>query len=133
MERTLPRTIEALEDLFDLVRQFFVQEGIDPSNKWIVELALEELFTNTVKHNPRGGGDILVRLNRKDDRLILDLSDFDSEFFDVTKAKLPDIQAPLEERQPGGLGLYLVKQLVDDLKYEYQGRTSKITVIMSLE
>jgi serine/threonine-protein kinase RsbW len=37
--------------------------------------------------------------------------------FDPTSAPMPDLTRPLEEREPGGLGLYLTRQMVDDWQY----------------
>jgi anti-sigma regulatory factor (Ser/Thr protein kinase) len=55
------------------------------------------------------------------------LTDFDVERFDPTVAGDLDIDAPLSERTPGGLGLYLVLKMADSIHYEYQDRKSKLT------
>lgn len=49
------------------------------------------------------------------------------ERFDPTRLKQVDVDAPLAERTPGGLGLYLVLKMADSINYEYHDRTSKIT------
>ena len=53
--------------------------------------------------------------------------------FDVTHAPTVDIDKPLAERQPGGLGLHLVQQMATTLQYEYTERRSTITFTKSLE
>jgi len=61
------------------------------------------------------------------------LTDFDVESFDVTHAPAVDIDKPLSERQPGGLGLHLVRQMADTLHYEYAERRSTITFTKALD
>jgi anti-sigma regulatory factor (Ser/Thr protein kinase) len=59
----------------------------------------------------------------------ISLTDFDVERFDPREIGSVDVDAPLEQRTPGGLGLYLVLKMVNSIHYEYRNRTSKITFI----
>jgi anti-sigma regulatory factor (Ser/Thr protein kinase) len=56
------------------------------------------------------------------------LTDPDAEYYDPQSAPQPDVRAPLEGRQPGRLGLHLVRKLVDTLEYRYspEERTGRI-------
>ena len=51
------------------------------------------------------------------------------ERFDPRVAPVVDVNAPLEERTPGGLGLYLVMKMANSINYTYRDRTSKITFV----
>ena len=54
------------------------------------------------------------------------MTDFDVDPFDVTVPRNIDTELPLDDRVPGGLGLHLVQQMVDNLEYEYHDRQSTI-------
>jgi anti-sigma regulatory factor (Ser/Thr protein kinase) len=58
------------------------------------------------------------------------LIDHDVEPFDVTRAPDVDIHAPIGEREPGGLGLHLIRRMADSVHYEYatETRESRITL-----
>jgi anti-sigma regulatory factor (Ser/Thr protein kinase) len=81
-----------------------------------------------VKYSPEGAPEIEIQLERSGPAVTAVLRDFDVEPFDVTCAPEMDVTRPLEERQPGGLGLHLVHQIADSLCYDYRDRTSTITV-----
>jgi serine/threonine-protein kinase RsbW len=71
----------------------------------------------------------LVRLQALDGGVELTLIDHDVEPFDITRAPDVDIGKPIEEREPGGLGLHLVRRMADRVDYDYvpatrQSRTS---------
>lgn len=86
-----------------------------------------------VKHNVKSRCDVQIDLQREENLLKICLTDFDVEPFDITKIKEVDVDQHLEERKVGGLGIHLVKQMMDDIHYEYKDRMSRITLIKHLE
>jgi len=133
MEKKLKREISELDEIFNLIDDFFARQKLNDSGVFAVKLAIEELFTNLVRHNKGGGEHILFNLDVSNKTIVMSLTDFDVEPFDITRADPVDVSAPLAERTPGGLGLHLVKSYVDDLNYEYIDRTMRITAIKRLE
>ena len=121
-----------LAAVFELAEEFCETHAIDAKTQWLVEFTLEELFTNVVRHNPHGVGEVLIELDRNDNRVTMAVTDFDSDRFDPTAVKTPNIDAPLEERRPGGLGIHLVKTMTDAVRYEFRDRVSKTIVTKKL-
>ena len=74
-------------------------------------------------------------LGRDDSQVTFSLTDFDVDPFDVTKREDVDVSAPLSERSVGGLGIHLVKKIVDKIEYQYDCdlRQSKITLFKKLK
>ena len=99
-----------------------------------VKFVVEELFTNMVKYSVSDTrADIAVGLASAGGRVTVCLTDSGVEPFDVTKAADADVTLGLDERAIGGLGLHLIKRMVDSLDYEYRGRQSIITFSKKLE
>jgi anti-sigma regulatory factor (Ser/Thr protein kinase) len=113
--------------------RFFAEQGIDPSLRMKVDLSLEELFVNMVSYNTETDHDILVEMRPIEGGLEVSLTDYDVERFDPTLAGDVDVDAPLSERSPGGLGLYLVLKMADSIHYEYHDRQSRITFTNRVE
>lgn len=132
MNKKFKRTFQSLEPIFELTERFFSRESIDRAHLFAVSFAVEELFTNMVKYNADGQGDILLSIEKSDDTLVVSLTDYDAEPFDVTKAPDADIDRALEDRQIGGLGLHLLRKMVDDVEYRHVGRETRITITRSL-
>ncbi|MEO8742382.1 MAG: SpoIIE family protein phosphatase, partial [Lysobacteraceae bacterium] len=126
-QRSFPRSFDALEAMFAFIQQELAVCGADDSVRYAIEFTAEELFTNMVKYNPSGGGMIDLSIACDDSELVCRLTDHDSDRFDVTAAPDVDIHMPTEQRRPGGLGLHLIRRLVDSVEYDYSGRRSLIT------
>jgi anti-sigma regulatory factor (Ser/Thr protein kinase) len=127
-ERTFRRSFESIPEIFAFTAEVFASERVDPSLLPSVDLTLEELFTNMVKYD---ASDAAVRIDiaKVDGGVEVTLIDYDVERFDVTQTPDVDIDLPIEQRQPGGLGLHLIRRLVDRVHYEYcaESRQSRIT------
>jgi len=133
MERTFKRSFSELKDIVAATAEFFEESRIDPSIRTHVDLSIEELFVNMVKYNKETDHDILLQLSRTGNGVEVSLTDYDVEPFDPTNPPTVDIDAPLEQRSPNGLGLFLVSKMVDSIHYQYRNRESKITFIKRAE
>jgi anti-sigma regulatory factor (Ser/Thr protein kinase) len=127
-QRRFPRSIDALHELFAFTAETLDVERSDGAQTRTVDFVLEELFTNIVKY---GGGatPVLVEIAAIEGGVEVTLTDFDAEPFDVTRAPPVDITLPAESRPPGGLGLHLIRKLVDSIEYRHspRDRCSRIT------
>jgi anti-sigma regulatory factor (Ser/Thr protein kinase) len=126
IQKNFTRHLESLAPVFDLLDQFTRGEGVDDESKHAVSLAVDELFTNMVKYQPDNANAITLELRVVDDTMIVHLIDRDVDKFDLTKKREPNLLASLDERTPGGLGIFLTKKLMDDVQYRYGDRTSII-------
>ena len=127
MQKKYRRSFDQIQKIVADTEGFFSSREIDQSLRMKVDLSLEELFVNMVNYNTETDSDILIEMRPIEQGIEVSLTDFDVERFDPTLAAEVDIDAPLSERTPGGLGLYLVLKMADSIHYEYQDRKSKIT------
>ena len=127
MRKNYKRNFDEIQNIVTDTERFFAQENIDESLRMKADLSLEELFVNMVTYNTETSRDILIEMKALDNGIEVSLTDYDVERFDPTELKQVDVDAPLAERIPGGLGLYLVLKMADSINYEYHDRTSKIT------
>jgi anti-sigma regulatory factor (Ser/Thr protein kinase) len=130
MHRKFKRDFNELKNIVTMTESVFNELGMNQSLRHVVDLATEELFVNMVTYNTESNEDILIEMVPHSLGLEVRLTDYDVERFDPTSAASVDIDAPLDERTSGGLGLYLVMKMVDSIHYEYRNRQSKITFIV---
>lgn len=127
MKKEYKRSFDEIQNIVADTARFFEEENIDPSLRLKVDLSIEELFVNMVTYDTETDRNILIEMNPIENGIEVSLSDFNVEPFDPTKPRDVDINAPLSERDPGGLGLYLVLKMADSIHYRYHDRTSTIT------
>ena len=132
MERTFKRQIESLSDIFAFLKVASASFSLDDRTSFSVNMAVEELFTNMIKYGASGGKEIFVGLKKNKDRLSVHLIDYESSPFDLTELDEVDTSAPLDKRRPGGLGIHLVKCLMDEVTYEYKNGTTHILLAKNI-
>ena len=130
MEQKFKRSLDELRNIVTMTEAVFRQEGLQADLRNVIDLATEELFVNMVTYNTESEEDILIQMVPHEHGIEVSLTDYDVARFDPTSASAVDVNAPLEERTPGGLGLYLVLKMVDSIHYEYRNRQSKITFVV---
>ena len=130
MQQKFKRNFNELKNIVSMTESVFSELGLTPELRNVVDLATEELFVNMVTYNTESEEDILIEMVPHVLGLEVRLTDYDVERFDPTSVASVDVDAPLDQRTSGGLGLYLVMKMVDSIHYEYRNRQSKITFIV---
>jgi anti-sigma regulatory factor (Ser/Thr protein kinase) len=120
-ELNLEPQISEIPRLLDWVEACCGAEGIRDEVRYKMMLALEEAVTNVINH---AFGDvppphiIRVRLEIAAELFVAEVID-NGRPFDPTSAPDPDLTLPLEQRNPGGLGIHLMRNVVDRLQYRH--------------
>jgi serine/threonine-protein kinase RsbW len=127
------KRIDSLEAIFSFIDRFSTKADIDSDTRYVLQLAVEELFTNMVKYSTESDHNILIALSRTAQTVRVSLTDFNVRPFDPTEIKDVDVSLPLEQRKPGGLGLFLTKKLIETIHYQYENGNNVITLTKSLE
>jgi anti-sigma regulatory factor (Ser/Thr protein kinase) len=99
------------------MRQLGIEEGICE-----VQTAVDEACTNIIQHAYSGkAGMIAISYELQRNHLVLTISD-SGKAFDPCSVPPPDLEADLDERRVGGLGMYLMGKLMDDVSYDYDAQ-----------
>lgn len=93
-----------------------------------IELALEEALVNIINYAYQdAGGDISIECQCTDKKIIIQIADWGLPF-DLLAQEDPDTSLSLEEREIGGLGIFLVKQMMDELEYQRENGQNILTL-----
>ncbi|MBY0454457.1 MAG: ATP-binding protein [Burkholderiaceae bacterium] len=127
----LPSRLEEIEKLAQAIEAALTER---PDLAFAAQLCLEELITNTIEHGLQGQTDRLidVRISMSDEWLEICLKDDAPQFDPFLQAPAPDLDAALEDRHIGGLGVHLVKTLMDDARAYYDGSGNLVVLLKTL-
>ncbi len=127
---TIETRLDELTRLTEAVENLGEQENWPLALVGKVNLVLEELAMNTISHGHDAGlHEIKVTFNSTDDALTIDVVDDGMPFDPLTDAPVPDVNAPLHERPIGGLGVFLVRKLMDELTYRREEGRNHLTLV----
>ena len=126
---TIPARLSEVRELSSMVEEFGDANGLPDPKVFVINLALDELITNTVTHGleDKADAEIRIRMRVRADTLILVMED-NGQPFDPTEDTNADITSSLEERAIGGLGLHLVKSFADRVSYEFVEGRNRLTM-----
>lgn len=133
VSRRLPATIEQLIEARAFLKSLAEQAGLDARLIARLGLALEEVFVNVCHYAypPDRPGEIELRISADRDCFILDVLD-DGQPFEPETLLEPDLSAPLAQRPIGGLGWFLTRQMVSELRCRREQGRNLVSLIMRL-
>ena len=121
-ELEIESKLENLSAINDFVTEAMKQLAADPATISRVQLAVDEACTNVIKHAySEQKGIITVILELADDDLVVTIRDYGKPF-EPSSVSLPDLEADLDKRKVGGLGIYFMRQLMDDVSYTFDAK-----------
>jgi serine/threonine-protein kinase RsbW len=126
MQKSFDRSIESIADVYEFTETVMSSGDVDDAVRFPVHLAMEELFVNMVRYYPDNDNAIQLDVDIVDGVVAVIMTDFNVDPFDVTQSRDVDIDAPLNDRTPGGLGLHLIQRMVENLEYDWEDRRSTI-------
>ena len=121
-ELSLEAAIANIPAVTDFVNALLEELDCPMKAQLQIDVAIDELFSNIAQYAyAPGTGPATVRVETEEDPPAVILTFIDRGMpYDPLAAEDPDITAPAEERSIGGLGVYLVKKTMDDVRYEYR-------------
>ncbi len=128
---TVPGNLTALQAIRDFVMAAAAKAGIDERSAYKLGLAVDEIATNIIVYGyAASSGDVFVHAHNAEGRLQIVLEDTSPPFDPLSRNEPEGLDAPLEDRTMGGLGVFLAKRSVDEFRYEYvDGRNRNIFVV----
>ena len=129
--RVFPANFESLDTVREFVGKAAREIGMDDSEVYAVQLAVDEACSNIIEHayggQNRGEIECSCQVNKK--ALTIVLRDHGRPF-DPASIAAPNLTLGLNERQVGGLGLFLMRHLMDEVRFEAQGEAGNVLTLV---
>ncbi|MFA5183036.1 MAG: ATP-binding protein [Syntrophales bacterium] len=128
----LPAKMDNLGNFIQSLTRCLHQHGMVAEKIPRVQLAVEEALVNIIRYAYEGQtGDIELRCGIADDqRFVIEILDSGTPF-DVCTLPKPDIQCSIKDRKMGGLGVFFIQRMVDELLYRREGDKNVLTMFIS--
>ena len=122
--------LSELKRLSEVVEDLGRQEGWPSDLTFRVNLVLEELGLNIINHgNEDRFQEIQISLISEAESLTIEITDDGKPFDPLNDAPSPDLTGSLEDRPVGGLGIHLVRTMMDELHYRREGGRNHLTLV----
>ncbi len=122
--------VEELSAITAAVEQFGDAEKWPPDMVFQINLVIEELGLNIMTHGKSEDLEkIEITLTAEGESLTIEIVDNGHPFDPTREAPEPDLDVGLRERAIGGLGIHIVRNLVDNLRYRRQGGRNHVTLV----
>ncbi len=118
-------TLESIPQVCDFLQQTLLDNAAPPKIVTQVNIAADELFSNIARYS--GAADAAVDCRVTAGRAVIRFMD-DGRPYDPTTQLEPDVSLPAEEREIGGLGIFMVKKTMDRVSYEYANGRNVVTI-----
>ena len=129
LELSLVNDLREIGAAAEKVDAFCEAQGISMQVAYAVNLSIDEILTNTISYGYDDDAEHRIDLTfRVDGETLVVVIVDDGRPFDSSTEREPDVDATIEERALGGLGLFLVQQMMDEMAYERRDDRNVITL-----
>ena len=131
----VPGRADQLDTIREYIGRVARRAGLDEQQVFRVQLSVDEACANVVEHAYENtqGGDIVLKCKWNEDELTITIRDF-GQPFDPKCVPPPNLDNDLESRTPGGLGLYFMYQMMDQVCFEFdQDNGNTLTMVKQLK
>jgi len=97
-----------------------------------IKLSVEEIFMNMVRHNKTTDMDIAVKTEFSNNSISISLIDYEDKPFDILTTDEIDFDEYFEQKKYGGLGIHLIKKLMDDLIFNHNDGITTIKITRNI-
>ena len=112
------------------IGEFSREQDWPPDIEFQVDLVLEELVLNVVNHGSAGGaGEIAIELLSDAEAVTIEIIDEGKPFDPLTDAPDPDTESSIEDRAVGGLGIHLVRTMMDEVSYRREENRNHMILV----
>jgi serine/threonine-protein kinase RsbW len=127
---TVPARIDRLEGVVEAISACGREYGLPADQVYHLALATEEAFVNICKYSyPESHGEVELMCKPEGDRFVMEIADSGIPF-DITALPDPDVTAGISERKIGGLGIFLIKKMTDEVKYHREGDKNVLRIVL---
>ena len=128
---TFPGRYENLEEISKLVVDSAKSAGMDEDSVYALQLAVDEACSNIIEHayGGEGIGEIKVTIQPTQREFIVILRDR-GQPFDPDQVPEPTRNVPLEEIEPRGVGLYLIRKMMDEVRFDFSSETGNVLTLV---
>ncbi len=129
-ELKLKAELSAMSGVLDFIGELLDEKGCPKEIKVQIDIAVEEMFVNICHYAyAPDTGDAVIKVSFEEDPRAVSITFIDSGVaFDPVAKPDPDVDLPIEERPIGGLGIYMVKQSMDNMYYERKDGQNILTI-----
>ena len=131
-ELEIKSSFDEMDRVVDFVDDFCVRENVNDAVRNKLHLIAEELVVNAVMHGYHGKEDGWICLQLRETAKGVEITYLDeaTPFDPLTEAEQPDLDANLEEKRIGGLGIYLIREFAEDARYEWAGNRNTLSIVV---
>lgn len=129
--KILPADVKCTDQLLSWIEEDIQRHHVEPKKQSNLIIASEEIFSNIAQYAYQTTGRVRISISTDDQSYIVRFADF-GKAYNPLQQQDPDLQKTAEERNIGGLGIFLIKKMVDQITYEYVNDQNILTLKIKL-
>jgi serine/threonine-protein kinase RsbW len=125
----IPAELDNLERVSEEIERCMRAHDMPDEAILDMQLAVEEAVTNSILHGYDGSpGTVGIRIDTSPHHVAVEIAD-EAPAFDPLAVPEPDVGADLDDRKIGGLGIFLIRQVMDEVTYRYENNKNILVLV----